>query len=779
MELNRSKLSLLASTILVSAAIYPGAASAQQGDAASSASGRDVITVTARKREENLQDVPIAITALSSDELRDANTFGLEDVAQSTPGLVFRPFTGFPEPTIRGLTQVDQTAIQGQVGVFIDGVFLNNRSSIEFGNLDIAQIEVLKGPQSALFGRNTFAGAINYRTRGATLGEFDATIEGEIGSDERRMIKGSMNIPLNDFGAIRIFGGTSKFDGTIPNTRDIGGDNVGGWDKRSTYGAQGLFEKGPFTLKAFYARNEVEEDTPAITVLEVDQNTAGSEFVFDNGVDAPTNFFTMFEGEVPYFGSTSIFPAARGVIGDFWLAYGNLDVDLNFATLTFNYSHSQSEFSSLVDNVGNPDAVNIPFAGTGFSAQLLTNSTGDAAEQDSFEVRLASNADSPLQWLVGYSHFDSESGNVLSSVTPLVGQPDTLEVITFVPDRLAQNIDAVFASFSAPITDALNVSGEIRYTDEDQVFTDQIIVQFQGRFDDPISIPTAFEFWTGRASLDYSLNDDVLVYGSAARGIKSGGVNQSAGVQNNAAPIFDPESNWTYELGVKASLWDGRALVNAAVFYIDWNDLQTLAPAELGLGPATFNGVGATSKGFEVDATVDVTEKLQVRVATAYTDPTYKDGFIDESIRLNCSDPMRTNLTLISACSNDVTGNQLARSSKFQVYSSATYTEPDLLYGFDGFIRGDISHESESFATSLNLASTGTRTLSNLRVGLRNENTQIAFWVDNLFDAEVIDRITSLTSFQTFGLCGSCARRVRVVPGNTRTWGVRLTQSFN
>lgn len=777
MRLTRSKLALFASTFLISAAVYPGAASAQgSGDAASST--RDVITVTARKREENLQDVPIAITALTADNLRDANTYGLEDVAQSTPGLVFRPFTGFPEPTIRGLSQVDQTGIQGQVGVFIDGVFLNNRSSIEFGNLDIAQIEVLKGPQSALFGRNTFAGAINYRTRGATLEEFDATIEGEIGSDERRLIKGSVNIPLNDFGAIRFFGGASKFDGTIPNLRDPD-DNVGGWEERTTYGASALFEHGRFRLKGFYTRNEIEDDSPAINVLEADQNTAGSNFIFDNGVDPANNFFTLFEGEVPYTGSTALFPAARGVIGDYWMAYGNLDIDLDFATLTLNYSHSESEYSSLVDNVGDPDAVNRSFAGTPFSAQLLTNSTGDRAEQDSFEVRLASNADSAIQWLIGYSHFDSVSGNVLSSVTPLIGQPDTLETITFVPDRLAQNIDAVFASFSAPITDRLNLSGEVRYTDEDQVFTDQIIIQFRDRFDPPISIPTAFEFWTGRAALDYSLNDDVLLYASAARGLKSGGVNQSAGVQNDALPVFLPETNWTYEAGVKATLWDGRALINAAVFYIDWNDLQTLAPAELGLGPVVFNGIGASSKGFELDATVDVTEKLQWRLATAYSDPTYNDGFIDETMRLNCSDPMRANLTAVSLCSNDVGGNQLARSSKFQVYTSATYTEPDLVYGFDGFIRGDFSYESESFATSLNLASTGSRELANLRVGLKNDNTQIAFWVDNVFDAEVIDRITSLTSFQTFGQCGSCARRIRVIPGNTRTWGVRLTQSFN
>ncbi|MEM6573114.1 MAG: Plug domain-containing protein, partial [Pseudomonadota bacterium] len=143
------------------------------------------LVVTARRREENIQDVPISISAFSEQTLRDFNAVGLEDIAELTPGVQFREIGGTPEITMRGLAQTDLLGLQANVGVFIDGVFLNNRSSIDFNNMDLQQIEVLKGPQSALFGRNTFAGAVNYISNPARIGEFDATLDLEAGSDER------------------------------------------------------------------------------------------------------------------------------------------------------------------------------------------------------------------------------------------------------------------------------------------------------------------------------------------------------------------------------------------------------------------------------------------------------------------------------------------------------------------------------------------------------------------------------------------------------------------
>lgn len=781
---------LLSTACAVILAYSGGSAVAQEVSGDSASNERDVVIVTARKREENLQDVPISITAINQNELRDANAFGLEDVAQLTPGLQFRQIGGVSEPVIRGLAQVDQIGLQGNVGTFIDGIFLNNRSSIEFGNLDLAQVEVLKGPQSALFGRNTFAGAINYTTRSATLGEFDATVEGEAGSHHRYGVKGSVNIPLNDFGAIRFFGGASQFDGTIDNLQ--GGGNLGGWDERTTYGASALFEFDRVRVKAFYARNEIQEDQPPLRLISSTENTGGTTYVNDD--DPSDTQSTVFAGMIPNFENVSLFPGGTGNVGHFWLGYVNVDVDLGFATATGIYSHSESEYVSQFDNTGNPLNVTQPLFGNAaspFSNQILTNSTGDVAEQDSFEFRLASNEGSPIDWLIGYSHYDSLTGGLLSSRTPLLADPSTIEPITLIFDRLDVNIDAIYGSFTIPVNDRLNIGGEIRYTDEDQININEIDLPFLSIDNDPTALDADFEYWSGRASIDYSLNDDVLLYAYAGRGVKSGGINGSE-PETSEFRFFQPETNWTYELGVKAGLWDGRALVNAAVYYIDWSELQTDAPPTLTAGGPIINGIGATSIGIEVDATVQVTDNFSLRVASTYNDATYDEGFIDAAIFNYCEaappvlqSGVPVNFSIVGEpCSTDVSGNQVARTGDFTVFASGTYEIPEIGFGFDGYLRADFSHEAAPYPLSLNLAQPDARNLLNLRFGVRDDNTEVAFWVDNLLDTQTIDRVTSIPDFFRSGAFGfgctlqNCLAATRVYPGNTRTWGVKVVQRF-
>ncbi|MEM8917388.1 MAG: TonB-dependent receptor [Pseudomonadota bacterium] len=748
-----------------------GQAKAQQTAETADSDDGNIIIVTARKREESLQEVPISITAIGEDELRDANVFGLEDVAQLTPGLSFRQLGGFSEPTIRGLAQTDQLAIQGNVGVFIDGIFINNRAALEFANLDISQVEVLKGPQSALFGRDTFAGAINYRTRAPEIGEFDATIEGEIGSDDLYSIKGSVNLPLGENMAVRVFGGRSEFDGTINNVRSD--NNLGGWDERLTYGLSAVFEAGPLKLNVFAARNEIAEDQPALSLLPVAANTGGASFDIGGNV-----VFSLFEGDVPNVNSVDLIGSGTGNVGDYTLIYANAEVDLDFATLTFNGSHSDSSFVARFDNVGDPNAVNVPFFGT-FTTQFLTNSTGDESDQQSYEIRLASKPDSSFDWLVGYSRYDSTSGVVLGTITPLFADPTTLEAITSVRNRLIQGIDAVFGSVSVPVTDQLNIGGEFRYTWEDQTATDQADIFFLPAFSRPLtSAEASFDYWSGRASIDYKLNDDVLLYAYAARGTKSGGINASLPTTDPNF-VFEPERNWTYEIGTKATLWDGRAVVNAALYYIDWTELQSTAPPSLGLGPITFNGIGATSKGIEIDATVSLTDNLTVRAAATYIDASYNDGFIDGAIEQSCGLVMPAVVPL-TTCSADVSGNRIARTSKVSFFGSATYSIPEVFDGYDLYGRVDFSHEGSSFPLSLNLARLGPTNLANARIGLKGDNYEFSLWVDNLLNTKSITRVTPVNDGAFLGSCNACGiRSTRTFPGNTRTFGLTAVARFN
>lgn len=735
------------------------------------------VIVSARRREENLQEVPISINAFSEDTLREFNAVALEDIAELTPGMQFRQIGGTPEVVMRGLAQTDQIGLQSNVGVFIDGIFLNNRSTIEFNNMDLKRVEVLKGPQSALFGRNTFAGAINYVTNEAVLGEFDGSIDLEYGSDDRMGARGSLNIPLGENAAIRLFGGTSEWDGSIDNAR--GGDNVGGWEDRTTYGFSALFDYERVRLKVFYTDNESEDDTHALNLSSFELNDGGTLYRVPDGNGGTADYWTVLTGELKPPSEISIDSRARGNKGDMWLAYANLDIDLGFSTLTLNASQSESQYSSFLDNIGNPDAVNQLFFPPNYTRQFFTDLTGDLGEQDTYEIRLTSNADAAFEWLVGWSRFESTTGGVLGTTTTLLGQPEELERITNVEERLLQDIDAFFGAVNFPITEQLNVTGELRYTQEDQTLTDLAEIFFLPFLSRPLTTTDAdFDFWSGRIGLDYTIDDNTMVYGYAARGVKSGGINGTSLDPDNPFRIFDPENNWTYELGIKTDILDGRGVINAAVYYIDWTDLQSTAPADLAVGPLTVNGSGAESMGIEVDGTFFLTDNFTLRVATTYIDATYDDDFVDAAVQARCG-VNNSPLEPVSACSPATGGNTIANTSDFQFFGSGVYTWPEAVRDFDAYARASYSFEAGRHPESLNLAQTEDVSLVNLRVGLRNEQTEIALWMDNAFDEEYLARATRVTEGAANVVCPSCGiSSMQLIRANGRSWGLRVKYDF-
>ena len=769
--------SAVTATSLVGVSSYSSNAAAQEAAIV----GVEEIIVTARKRDENILNVPVSITALAASELRAANAFGLEDIAQLTPGLNFStPAGGLAEVNIRGLSQTDISGLIANVGVFIDGIHINNRAAVEFGNMDLAQIEVLKGPQSALFGRDTFAGAINYRTNPALLGEYDATVEGQIGSDELYSIRGSVNVPAGDNFAIRAFGGYSSFDGAIDNLRDGATENVGGWDKRATYGAQAVFEQGPLSVTLFTVTNEVDEDNPATRATLFTNNTGGTEYILDqNG--APISLFTLPAGPQPNIDAVNLDPRGRGVVGKFRMHYGIIDLETDFATISATVSKSKSEYDTLFDNFGDPANFTRPFFGI-YTNYFFTNSTGDEAKQDSYELRVASNEDSDIDWQLGYVHFDSSTGGVLSTTTPLLADINTLETITRVEERIVQKIDAIFGAVNIPVSEQLNISAEARYTWDDFSLTDKADIFFLPVFSRPLTSKSAnFDYWSGRISADYLINDDVMVYGSVARGVKTGGINGGLN-EGDEFFTFQPETNLAFEIGAKGRFLEGRLVANAALFYIDWNDLQSTAPPDIATGTnaAILNGLGnPSSKGIEFDATFDVTEQFQMRLATAYQDPTFGDSFTDVALGTACPenfDPTRVGQT----CSSTISDTRLPRTPSFTLFLSGTYTWADIFRGFDAYARADFSHEGKKYLTSQNLANITSINLVNIRGGFENENTEVAFWMDNVFDEASISRAIPITDSSSRNVCTDCGgvRSTRLLANNGRTFGVTVTQRF-
>ena len=731
------------------------------------------IVVTARKRTENLQEVPLSITAISGIDLERASVYGLSDLAEMTPGLTYQSIGAFNTPTIRGLSQTSQGGLQGNVGVFIDGVFLNNRSSLEFGLLDLERIEVVKGPQGALYGRNTFAGAINYVTASPTADEISGKLSAEVGNAGRQELGGAINLPLGENAAMRVFAAASEFDGTINNARD--GDKLGGYDERLSYGVSAVFDPSEnLSVKLFAARTEIDEDQPPLIIVPTSRNDCGATYNLPDGRIFRSLYCSgLQEGDAPNLNSLG-----TGQVGNFTLSYLNLEYDLGFAALTANFSHSESEYATAFDNTSNPAAEQIPLGPLGFSAQFFTNSSGDVAEQRSYEVRLASTGDGALDWLVGGSVFDTLTGSVLSSISTLLDNPSEVGRISFLPTRLDTDVRAVFGSLSYAPDDKHKLSAEIRYTEEDQFQESAVMIFFIPNFPDSMtSAGSEFSYTTPRLTYEYAMSGDTRLYASVARGVKTGGTN-GAGFADTPFASFKEESNWTYEVGIKTSILDGRGVFNATVYSVDWTDLQIPAPASLEVGTAIVNAAGATSTGIEVDTTINVTDNFTLRAAMTWLNPEFDSGVVDAAIEPLCG--ARGPVVAPSlACSTEVGGQQLPRTSDFQLYLGGTYTWPRLIGDFDGYLRLDSSHQAGKYSLSLNQQDQGDINLTNLRLGLVSESYEIAIWAENLFDEDYNERVTVVTDPAAGFACSNCGITVaRFYPGNTRTYGLRATWKF-
>jgi iron complex outermembrane recepter protein len=740
----------------------PAMAQELTGATAANDAGGDII-VTARRREESLQQVPLSISAFSEETLQRTGTASLADLATQTPGLAFQDSNGaFQAPVIRGIAQVDQVGAQGNVGVFVDGVYLNNRSGLEFGLMDIARIEVVKGPQSALYGRNTFAGAINYVTRAPSTKSLSGALIGEIGDYGRRKISGSLNVPVVEYVlAVRAFGGYAKFDGTILNRRD--GQNIGGYDHRYTYGGSLLFTPSPeFTLKLFGSHTDQQNDQGPLVGTPVSSNNCGSQVVRGG-----QTYNTFLCGQLPTYTSVNMdTTVGYGLRGYSDLFYGQAAYDFGPATITALVSHTKASFSSLIDTTADPLAVTQVSAGTR-SRQQYTNSVGDASTETSVDVRLDSNGNGPLRWTSGFYYFDSSVSDVLELSGSPVNQP-TAQPIAFSVrgGSLATKGWAVYGSAAYELTDRFNTQIEVRYNDEVQ--------HFGGRGTAAAAVGRQqYRYVTPRLTLNYKL-DGALIYGSVARGYKTGGFNSNA--FGLAQFTYAPETNWTYELGVKSNPVRNLQL-NATIFYIDWKDIQTQVQIPSSTLSVVQNNGGAKSYGVEMDATYNFTRDLFVRVSGTKLKPTYNNDVRDGEVAAPCGDITGTQIS-VKGCSYAVGGNQLARTTDFQAAVSAGYTLRDLAPGVDAYVQADYSYQASKYSDSLNFQSQGAIELVNLRAGVQLlDGMDVSVWAKNLFDAKYNARATVVGSVAD-GSPLSGITYTRIYPGERRTWGVTASYRF-
>lgn len=752
-----SPLSLLASVSVVAVLFTATPVSAQSSDESFSV---DEIIVTARKKEESLQEIPLAISAFTEADIREKSLTQLENVAALTPGLTFEDFSNgaFGAPVIRGASQIRIDQLEQNVSVFYDGIYIPRQYAFDLGLTNTSRIEVVKGPQSALYGANSFAGAINYVSKPRNLSTLEGQVVGGVGTDGLLEANGFVSVPvIADTLAVSVSGAFTEFDGDFDNAFP-GAENapsrgtdedIGGWDKE-TYGAGLTFQKAGLTAKFDYNRfDALNEDGPN---FRLNRENRGVDFNCSQGPASafdPTLVNLAFCGQLPNDPDalTNLGPI-NGLLIDprshteveTEILRGELSYEFN-ENISLNYLYGHIESDVFSTSEATRDATqDFFFFGTPLGAAFAFAPNG-GVEYDSHELRADVNFNNGISVTVGGFIQDGEDLDVFSNTfLPLFGNSDGSAIdAPDLSDSVRENIDstAVFGSVNVPLLDErLNLGFELRYTDTEK---DALDGETEFVFED--------DFFTPRFSVDFQATDNNLLYATVARGVKAGGINTSSVELTEEERFFDRDENYTYEIGSKNTVFGGRGVINLAAYYIDWDNLQSsVGPVNSGVfTSAIVNNIGgATTKGFELDGTFDLSDNFALNAGLSYTDAEYKSGAFSASRGILCS-------TVSTVCSVNadgaaiIEGNDIARVPEIQWNVGGQYNG-SFSQDIDYFVRLDLSGQSQQYVSEVNLATIESRELLNLRAGVSKGPVSLDAWVTNLTDEEYVSNAFSIAS---------------------------------
>ena len=568
------------------ASLIPISPASAQDAAPQAANEEDdnVIIVTARKTAENIQDVPIAVTAFTAETFEEAGLTEFADIARLTPNFDVRPraATGnlFANVTIRGQTSGFLTLNADQaVGININGAPITRGTSL-FSNLfDIEQIEVLKGPQGTLFGKNTTGGVVNVTTKAPELGFTGGYIEGTYGSFNRTELEGVLNLPLGDTAAIRL--GAAKTD------RDGFGEGGSGdtfLTGRELADDDELFLRGSVLF----------EPSDAVSIRinadyhEVDESTS----IFRSLRSALGGFIALESTNPDFYVGNDFRDEAPFAISDEFNINATVTLDLGAAELTSITSYRDQTADTLVQSAPST-AVRL------------------AQESDIFaqEIRLSGDSDR-LNWQVG-GFYSTEEG------------VDVDQLVGFGLDSTTEAENETFSLFGQgtfALSDQFNVTGGIRWTDEQR----RVAGLAPGNIGQENS--ASFDGFSWLVSLDFKPSDATLLYASVSRGFRSGAIDQ-----DNISTIVQPEFVVNYEAGFKSDLFDNVARFNTSIFYSDYTDIQRTSFDPDSPVPVTVlrNAAEATIWGFESELQITPSDGFSFGGTLGYTNAEF-DEFLDQ-----------------------------------------------------------------------------------------------------------------------------------------------------
>ena len=725
------------------------------------------IVITARKTAETLQDAPIAVSAFTSESLEDKEIRDVASLANFTPGLSFSQAFGRSgdRPIIRGLSNVlagVQFGVESGTSIFLDGALF--RGDIQTINFDsIERVEVVKGPQSALYGRNTYAGAINIITK--TPGNFfDGFVKGRAAEHDEYEVTAGFDIPvLPDLLSLRVDGRYFEYGGEYVN--QLTGERLG---SEQSYGGSVTAFATPTPDISLRLRGQYTEDDDgpqAFFLQPANENNCqagfrsvrfrqvGLPFAFlgeTRRSDNPNQYFCGVIEPRPELVALNTAPANGLPDGT---AFDGLEVERLFTTATVDWDIGGSGWT--VTAIGayrdetqrfgtDSDFSNayVVFGPPGVVEPLFANTDIEEFEDYSAEVRLSTPEAWPVRGLIGAYYYDFEERG--RDITFQSGK-DGVEFGTGGPGNDFFTIEnkAVFGRIEADVTDSVTVGVEARYFDETKTLTEF--------FDDGgVTYPEfQSEDFTPRVTVDWQPDEDTLLYAIYAEGQKPGGINGASGIQAGT-PVFRDETLKGGELGIKKSLIDNTLQVNLSVYYNDVEDVQltTSIPDTAGTSAVTSiatNQGNAEVFGLELEIQAAPTDDLRVGLTYTYIDAKFTSGCDEFEYTLNTGGLRPTFNTenpppeALPLCS--IEGNRLPLGSPHQATVAADYT-PMLTNDLDLVTNLNLTFEDSKFVQVHNLAETGTTTLVNGRIGVAGENWQIAAYGRNLFDEDTVPLAT-------------------------------------
>jgi iron complex outermembrane receptor protein len=720
------------------------------------------IVVTARHRTERAQDVPIALSVISGDTIDRTGRNNLIQIAELTPSLTIRSNNARNTfANIRGLgSNSDQNdGLEVGVGFYVDDVYYGRIGASQFDLIDLDRVEVLRGPQGTLFGKNTTAGAINITTRAPS---FDPEFHADVSAGERgyRQVRTSLSGGVIDgLLAARITASVTRSDGLLTNAYN--GRDVNDYRNVSVRGQLLFTPTSKLSIRIIGDYSKQDSYSRASSIVGIFTKYANGAAISNNFADrvARTGYVLPYNPSDPFAGIVD-FDAKVQANMEGYGASAKADWDLGGATLTSITAYRWWDWYPLNDQDNTSLSINIRGGTTNWQRQF------------SQELRLASSGERTIDYTLGLYYFWQVVHGLgqyqLGPQYAIWNNPNANRALAnyaytnFESDSIIEPRTKSYAAFGQltwNISDALKLTGGLRFTHEDKTglfdqrtvagndlstlsVADRATAQALRDALYPVvnySVATKDDALTGQLSLAYKIAPDVLAYASYSRGSKSGGLSLGS-LPAGVSPVVKPETINAYEVGLKSQFWNRRVTFNAAAFWTEVDNYQAAITENIG-NTTSFrryisNIPGVRSRGLEGDLTIAPATGISFTASAAYVDAVYQHYTNAQNA------PERRNISEVQ----DLSGVQLANTPKF-VYTLGTDLSHPVAEGSEGYFHADYTHRSSYDTSGSNSQYTLIRPYGvlNARVGVRLSDGRfdISVWARNLLNKQYFTAISA------------------------------------